>query len=211
MESFVAGGCIPHDREWAVMQGKDAHEWDPNNPKAVFVEKGFRGEHHGSKVGRRHGVACNGGEEEAPPVTQVKFHQLMTAEEMAQLEIEYNGETRRLTLKDHSSGRRQPLLDADLRTPGDIAEAEAFFTDLLGRAGRLKPSPDGRTPLRLVRGPEHAQAGTLPTTSNHPQPSPTSPTCAGGREGRCPVRQRGRDGQHALASRHQPRLCSRPV
>ena len=32
------------------MMGSHAHEWDSQNPGAVFTKKGFRGEHHGSKV-----------------------------------------------------------------------------------------------------------------------------------------------------------------
>ena len=34
---LVEGGCIAHDREWAVMLGSHAHEWDPESPKKVFV------------------------------------------------------------------------------------------------------------------------------------------------------------------------------
>ena len=41
---------MPYDREWALMLGSHAEEWDPRNPGAVFTQKGFRGEHHGSKV-----------------------------------------------------------------------------------------------------------------------------------------------------------------
>jgi len=47
---LALGGCIPHDREWALMLGIHAHEWDSQKPGTLFTKKGFRGEHHGSKV-----------------------------------------------------------------------------------------------------------------------------------------------------------------
>lgn len=45
-----AGDCFPADREWAIITGRNASLWDPDRPESLFVEKGLRGLHHGSKV-----------------------------------------------------------------------------------------------------------------------------------------------------------------
>jgi hypothetical protein len=43
----MTGGCIPHDKEWASMQGRHAHEWQARGPRPCL----WRGKHHGPKVG----------------------------------------------------------------------------------------------------------------------------------------------------------------
>ena len=150
--TLATGGCVPHDREWAVMLGSHAHEWDPDHPEKVFVARGYRGEHHSSKV---------------------KFHQLINAEALADVRLRYDGVSKRLTLLPRRAEAKEdthdddqheeevldevardvmtaPLLDARLDTPEGVAEAERFFDGLLGDA--VQPSADGATRLRLVTG-----------------------------------------------------------
>ena len=48
--NLEAGGCLPADREWAIIMGRHSHLWDPDNPAKLFIEKGLQGLHHSSKV-----------------------------------------------------------------------------------------------------------------------------------------------------------------
>ena len=45
-----SGGCLPADREWAIILGKNAHLWNSERPEDMFIDKGLLGMHHGSKV-----------------------------------------------------------------------------------------------------------------------------------------------------------------
>ena len=101
------------------------------------MEKGYRGEHHSSKV---------------------KFHQLINSDALAGVStLLYDGVTRHLTLRRRGGGdatveatsSNQVLLDVDLRTDAGVREAEACFDAMLGDA--VKPSADGSVRLRLVR------------------------------------------------------------
>jgi len=116
-----AGGCFPHDREWALILGKYAHEWDPNDPSKMFDK-----EHHGTKV---------------------KFHQLISDPELTLLTLKYDAATKQLKLINKKVA--EPLLDVCLEDPAGIATAETFFEEYLG--DRVKKSRDGATAIKLVR------------------------------------------------------------
>ncbi|XP_075264468.1 uncharacterized protein LOC142356439 isoform X2 [Convolutriloba macropyga] len=125
--NLEAGGCLPADREWAIIMGRHSHLWDPDNPAKLFIEKGLQGLHHSSKV---------------------KFHQLITDEVLAALKMEYDIENKALFLQ-----HEDMEVGANLRTLGGIAVVEDFFTRLLAAgSSHLNAPDDSGPPLKLVHG-----------------------------------------------------------